>query len=166
VNLVAEGTALDRTIAFSDAVFAIAMTILVLELHVPDVPPAQLPAQLLNLLPAYLTFVLSFVVVGVIWMSHHRKFGVIARFNQTLLRLNLVMLLLVVSLALPTAVLGRCGDQAIAVVTWGIARSRSVTTAGRTPGSCPIVTRKRSRTPTAVKPRPAPGRAYEPRATP
>jgi uncharacterized membrane protein len=79
VNLVAEGTALDRTIAFSDAVFAIAMTILVLELHVPDVPPAQLPAQLLNLLPAYLTFVLSFVVVGVIWMSHHRKFCVIAR---------------------------------------------------------------------------------------
>ena len=120
VNLVAEGTALDRTIAFSDAVFAIAMTILVLELHVPDVPPAQLPAQLLNLLPAYLTFVLSFVVVGVIWMSHHRKFGVIARFNQTLLRLNLVMLLLVVSLALPTAVLGRYGDQAIAVVLYAV----------------------------------------------
>ena len=120
VNLVAEGTALDRTIAFSDAVFAIAMTILVLELHVPDVPPAQLPAELLNLLPAYLTFVLSFVVVGVIWMSHHRKFGVIARFNQPLLRLNLMMLLLVVSLALPTAILGRYGDQAIAVVLYAV----------------------------------------------
>jgi uncharacterized membrane protein len=120
VQLVAEGSALDRTIAFSDAVFAIAMTILVLELHVPDVPPAQLSAELLHLVPAYSTFVLSFLVVGVIWLSHHRKFGVIARFDQTLLRLNLVLLLLVVSLAVPTAVLGRYGDQAIAVVLYAV----------------------------------------------
>jgi uncharacterized membrane protein len=111
---------LDRTIAFSDAVFAIAMTILVLELHVPDMSPAQLSAELLKLLPPYLMFVLSFLVVGVIWMSHHRKFGVIARFDQTLLRLNLVMLLMVVSLALPTAVLGRYGDQAVAVVLYAL----------------------------------------------
>jgi uncharacterized membrane protein len=118
VRLIAEGSELDRTIAFSDAVFAIAMTILVLELHIPDVPAAQLPSELQRLVPAYLTFVLSFMVVGVIWLSHHRKFGVMARFNQTLLRLNLLMLLMVASLALPTAVLGRYGDQPIAVVLY------------------------------------------------
>jgi uncharacterized membrane protein len=114
----AKGSDLDRTAAFSDAVFAIAMTILVLEVHVPDVPASQLAAELQRLLPAYLTFVLSFVVVGVIWLSHPRKFTVITRFNPTLLRLNLLMLLLVASLALPTAVLGRYGDQPIAVVLY------------------------------------------------
>lgn len=45
------------------------------------------------------------MVVGIIWLSHHRKFAVITRFTQTLLRLNLLMLLLVASLALPTSVL-------------------------------------------------------------
>jgi len=118
VRLIGEGSELDRTIAFSDAVFAIAMTILVLELRIPDVPAAQLPSELQHLVPAYVTFVLSFTVVGVIWLSHHRKFGVMARFNQTLLRLNLLMLLMVASLALPTAVLGRYGDQPIAVVLY------------------------------------------------
>ena len=86
---VARGDALGRTVAFSDAVFAIAMTVLVLELHIPDVSGEQLPAALLELTPSYLTFVLSFVVVGIIWMSHHRKFSVIVRYDQTLLRLNL-----------------------------------------------------------------------------
>jgi uncharacterized membrane protein len=114
----AEGSDLDRAAAFSDAVFAIAMTILVLEVHVPDVPATQLGPELQRLLPAYLTFVLSFLVVGVIWLSHHRKFAVITRFNPTLLRLNLLMLLLVASLALPTAVLGRYGDQPLAVVLY------------------------------------------------
>jgi uncharacterized membrane protein len=118
LRTVAEGSALERTIAFSDAVFAIAMTILVLELHVPEVEPDALPAALLALVPGYLTFALSFVVVGVIWLSHHRKFSVIVRYDQTLLRINLLMLLLVASLALPTALLGRFGDQAISAVVY------------------------------------------------
>ncbi len=118
VRLAAEGPALERTTTFTDAVFAIAMTLLVLELRVPEVQPAQLPAALLGLVPPYLTFALSFTVVGLIWLSHHRKFKMIVRYTQTLLRLNLLMLLLVASLALPTAVLGRYGDQVIAVVVY------------------------------------------------
>jgi uncharacterized membrane protein len=118
VRLVAEGSALERTIAFSDAVFAIAMTILVLELHVPQTEPGRLPAAVLALLPEYLTFALSFVVIGVIWLSHHRKFSVIARYDQTLLRLNLLLLLLVVSLGLPTAILGEYGDQPFAAALY------------------------------------------------
>lgn len=118
LRLIAEGSALERTIAFSDAVFAIAMTILVLELHVPEVEPAELPAAVLGLLPEYLTFALSFVVVGVVWLSHHRKFAVITRYDQMLLRLNLLLLLLVASLALPTAVLGEYGDQPFAAALY------------------------------------------------
>jgi uncharacterized membrane protein len=121
LRLIAEGSALERTIAFSDAVFAIAMTILVLELHVPEVEPAGLPGALLALVPQYLTFALSFVVVGVVWLSHHRKFSVIIRYDQTLLRLNLLLLLLVASLALPTAVLGQYGDLPFAAALYAAA---------------------------------------------
>jgi uncharacterized membrane protein len=116
--VVATGSSLERTNAFSDAVFAIAMTILVLELHVPKVAPEALPQALLGLVPGYLTFALSFVVVGMIWLSHHRKFSVIDRFDQNLLRLNLLVLLLVASLALPTALLGEYGDQTISTVVY------------------------------------------------
>lgn len=118
LRTIAEGSALERTIAFSDAVFAIAMTILVLELKVPEVEPERLPRALLGLVPGYLTFALSFLVVGIIWLSHHRKFSVIVRYDQRLLRLNLILLLLVASLALPTALLGRFGDEVVSVLLY------------------------------------------------
>ena len=118
LRLVHTGASLERVNAFSDAVFAIAMTILVLELHLPDVEPADLPQALLGLVPRYLVFALSFVVVGMIWLSHHRDFGLLERHDQNLLRLNLVLLLLVASLALPTALLGEYGDQVISAVIY------------------------------------------------
>lgn len=116
----ARGENLERTSFFSDAVFAIAMTLLVIELHLPEVPDAEFDAALTTLLPGYLTFVLSFVVVGIIWLSHHRKFSAIARYDQGLLRLNLLMLLFVASLPLPTAILGGHGDQVGAVVVYAL----------------------------------------------
>lgn len=82
LRLVAEGDAMDRLVFFSDAVFAIAMTLLIVELHVPEVAGADLGPALLALVPGYLTFMLSFVVVGMVWMSHHRKFRVIVRYDQ------------------------------------------------------------------------------------
>jgi uncharacterized membrane protein len=114
-STIAHGSSLERTNAFSDAVFAIAMTLLVLEIRVPDVADGDLAASLASLIPAYPTFVLSFAVVGAIWMAHHRKFRAIERYDQTLLRLNLLMLLFVASLPLPTALLGRFGDQRVSV---------------------------------------------------
>lgn len=116
VRLLAEGSGLERMIAFSDAVFAIAMTILVLELRVPDVEPSALPEALAQLVTPFLSFVLSFVVVAMVWLSHHRKFRAIVAYDQTLLRLNLLVLMLVASLGVPTGVLGRYGDQVVAVV--------------------------------------------------
>lgn len=116
----AHGDNLERTSFFSDAVFAIAMTLLVIELHLPESIDAGFDAALLTLVPGYLTFVLSFVVVGMIWMSHHRKFSAIVRYDQGLLRLNLLMLLFVASLPLPTAILGTHGDQVGAVVVYAL----------------------------------------------
>ncbi len=115
---IAEGDAMERIVFFSDAVFAIAMTLLIVELHVPVVPNSELGAALLELVPGYLTFILSFVVVGLVWLSHHRKFRVIVRYNQTLLRMNLLVLLFVASLPLPTAILAEYGDNTLAVYVY------------------------------------------------
>lgn len=119
-RLIAQGTPPERTAAFSDAVFAIAMTLLVLELRVPEVAEADLGSALSAMVSQYLTFVLSFVVVGAVWMSHHRKFAALVGVDQAMLRLNLVMLLFVASLPLPTAVLGRYGDSAAAAVLYAL----------------------------------------------
>jgi uncharacterized membrane protein len=112
---IAEGPGVERVVFFSDAVFAIAMTLLVVELHVPTVPSGALAPALAELFPEYLSFVLSFAVIGAVWMSHHRKFRALVRYTQSLLRLNLVMLLLVASVPFSTAVLGRYGDSPISV---------------------------------------------------
>jgi uncharacterized membrane protein len=118
LSLLASGESIERLVFFSDAVFAIAMTLLIVELHVPDVPVAELGPALVELLPGYLTFMLSFVVVGIVWMSHHRKFRAIVRHDQNLVRLNLVLLLFVASIPLPTGILGTYGDSRLSVYVY------------------------------------------------
>lgn len=94
------------------------MTLLVIELHAPEVPTDELSAALIELIGPYLTFALSFAVIGLIWLSHHRKFRVIPRVDPTVLRLNLLMLFFVASVPLPTAILGRHGDSTLAVMIY------------------------------------------------
>lgn len=115
LHTVADGSDTERLVFFSDALFAIAMTLLVVDLHVPDVTNDELGSALIDLTPQYLTFLLSFAVIGAVWMSHHRKFRAITSCDQTLLRLNLFVLLAVASLPFSTAVLGRYGDQQLSV---------------------------------------------------
>jgi uncharacterized membrane protein len=98
-----------RLEAFSDGVFAIAITILVLDLRVP--PPAlahggRLGHLLLGLWPNYASYVVSFLVIGIIWVNHHALFHHVGRVDRTLLFLNLLLLLLfVVAIPFPTAVM-------------------------------------------------------------
>ncbi|MHB8730205.1 MAG: TMEM175 family protein [bacterium] len=94
-----------RLEAFSDGVFAIAMTLLVLDLKVPPVTPAGPPLwdALLRQWPAYLAFVTSFATVGIMWINHHLNFTLIRRTDHTLLVLNLLLLLGVTFLPFPTA---------------------------------------------------------------
>jgi uncharacterized membrane protein len=115
---IARGASTERLVLFSDAVFAIAMTLLVIELHAPDASAGELAGALAGLIGPYLTFALSFAVIGFIWLSHHRKFRVIAHADPVLLRLNLLMLFFVASLPLPTAILGDHGDEVVAVVIY------------------------------------------------
>ncbi|WP_427161244.1 TMEM175 family protein [Aliinostoc sp. HNIBRCY26] len=93
-----------RLEAFSDGVFAIAITLLVLEIKVPP-PDTALAAELLHLWPSYLAYVVSFLVIGAIWINHHAMFKHIVRVDGTLLLLNLFHLMLIAFLPFPTAVL-------------------------------------------------------------
>jgi uncharacterized membrane protein len=104
-----EGT--ERITAFSDGVFAIAITLLVLNLRVPDLPqdtPSDaLLAELRADLPNVQAYVVSFLVVGLFWSTHHRTFSFIRRHDALLVWLNLLLLLFVCILPYPTAMIGR-----------------------------------------------------------
>jgi uncharacterized membrane protein len=92
-----------RTEAFSDGVFAIAATLLVLELKVPHVEPGGLWDALLEQWPSYATYVVSFLIIGIIWVNHHAVMERIRRVNRRLLFMNLVFLMVVAVIPFPTA---------------------------------------------------------------
>src|SRR5579872_4040697 len=78
-----------RVEAFSDGVFAIAITLLVLDLKIPSASPsARLADQLAKQWPAYLAFLISFSFIGIMWINHHSLFTYIRRIDHALLILN------------------------------------------------------------------------------
>lgn len=110
-----------RIEAFSDGVFAIAITLLILEIKVPAPEHGALAVALLRQWPSYLAFLLSFAYIGVMWMNHHRMFTHIRRANDTLLLFNLLLLLGVTVVPFPTAVLAThlgTPDQTTAAVLY------------------------------------------------
>jgi uncharacterized membrane protein len=98
-----------RVEAFSDGVFGIAVTLLVLDLKVPRTADlagrAALATALIRQWPTYLSYVLSFLTVLIMWANHHRLFGVIRRTNHTFLLINGVLLMFITLVPFPTAVL-------------------------------------------------------------
>jgi TMEM175 potassium channel family protein len=102
--------AFERLIFFSDAVFAIAITLLALDIRLPVLPPnatdAQVLHQLAALSPKYYSFGLSFLAIGLYWLGHHRMFHSIARFDPLLLLLNLWLLLCIAFIPFPASVIG------------------------------------------------------------
>lgn len=113
---------LERIEFFSDAVMAIAITLLALDLRFPDLPPgapaAELPARLAEMAPRVVGFVISFAVVGVYWSSHHRYFRHIRRYDNRLLVLNLVFLLLIALMPSVASLLGRYPDVPLAIMIY------------------------------------------------
>jgi uncharacterized membrane protein len=94
-----------RVEAFSDGVFAIAITLLILEIHVPEESGHELTEALLHQWPSYCAYVVSFLVIGVMWVNHHALFGHLATVDRTLVFLNLLLLMVVAALPWPTALL-------------------------------------------------------------
>ena len=94
-----------RIEAFSDGVFAIAITLLILNIKIPPAGSGDLRAELIGQWPSYFSFLVSFTFIGIMWINHHRLFTHIARSDDVLLILNLLLLLGVVVVPFPTAVL-------------------------------------------------------------
>lgn len=115
------GPDLDRTMFFSDAVFAIAMTLLAVDIRVPQVPDGQLGPAVAAQLPEFGAYVLSFVVTAAYWLSHHRLFRLLKGFTGRLQQLNLVLLLFVALLGYATDMLSFYGDQVLGVVIYAAA---------------------------------------------
>jgi uncharacterized membrane protein len=101
---------LDRLVFFSDAVFAIAITLLVLEIRVPhlarDASTVAYWQALVDLIPSLFAFVLSFLVIGRFWMGHHERYGVLDHFDARLLWPNTLYLMAIAFMPFATAFLG------------------------------------------------------------
>jgi uncharacterized membrane protein len=115
-----------RVEVFSDGVFAIAITLLVLDISIEPADYDHLRHALLNEWPAYLAYVTSFLTVGSVWIAHHSLFSRLRSIDPTLLRLNLLLLMTAAFLPFPTSVLAQAlhhGGQAerTAVVFYGAA---------------------------------------------
>jgi uncharacterized membrane protein len=117
------GTA--RAEAFSDGVFAIAITLLVLDLNVPESDLDELWRGILDQWPAYLGYVTSFAAIGGIWLAHHGIFRRLRYVNEHVMRLNLLLLMAVSFLPFPTRLvaetIGNEDAERVAVVFYGLA---------------------------------------------
>ena len=104
----------ERLVAFSDGVFAVAITLLVLDVRLPDLPAhvsnGALAAALVSILPKIGGYVLSFLVVGEFWYLHHQRFRYIVRCDSPLIWLNLLLLLTVSFVPFASAVLSEYGN--------------------------------------------------------
>jgi uncharacterized membrane protein len=112
-----------RAEAFSDGVFAVAITVLIFNVHV-DTAHGDLAAKVLHAWPSYAAYVASFLTIGVMWINHHRLFTLVARVDRNLLLLNLVLLMCIVFVPFPTSLLAeyiRNGtDATTAALVYGI----------------------------------------------
>lgn len=108
-----------RLEALTDATFAIIMTLLVLELRVPEQGSGyELLAELKHLFPSIVSFVISFVVLGVYWNAHHTQFRYIRKVSHTLVWLNIFYLLVLSFIPFSAALLGRHSTEQVSIVVY------------------------------------------------
>jgi uncharacterized membrane protein len=109
-----------RLEAFTDGVYAIAITLLILDIRIPNVPYASLGAALAAMVPQLFTYVLSFFVVGLYWIANHRVARNVRQIDGILILLNLIWLLFVSVMPFPTALLGRYPLKVIPIAIYGV----------------------------------------------
>jgi len=114
----------DRIVTFTDGVLAIVVTLLVLEIAVPQLSQSEveteLPKRLLELLPDILSYATSFIILGFFWIAHDDQFHYIKRANRTLSWITIFYLMFIAFIPFSTALIGTYGDQEISIIVYGI----------------------------------------------
>ncbi|NLH46165.1 MAG: DUF1211 domain-containing protein [Acholeplasmataceae bacterium] len=117
----------NRVDAFSDGIFAIIITLLVLEIKVPHIheynSAGELTQSLLTLLPKFFGWIISFFTVAVIWVNHHRIFKQIKKLDNGVFWWNAVLLLWTSFIPFPTAVLGDYPNNHTSIILYGLVMS-------------------------------------------
>jgi uncharacterized membrane protein len=118
------GFNIDRLTLFSDAIFAFAITLLAIDIRVTQLPEnliaSQLNNEIIGLLPKFISFILSFFIVGSYWISYHRTIHFIKRYDRGLIFLNLFFLMFIVLLPFPNDLIGKYPGNQIAVIIYAI----------------------------------------------
>lgn len=110
-----------RLLALSDGVFAIAITLLVLEIHVPDLTQGQsLLAALREIRPSFIGFLISFVVIAIAWAGHRDLFSMIRLTDRTLIWLNMLYLLPLCLLPFGASLISRYDRDSVAISVYGM----------------------------------------------
>ena len=112
----------ERVIFLSDGLFAIALTLLVIDLRLPDLPVSagavEISRAIADLAPRVFAYALSFTIIAFYWVAHLRRFKLIGRANPGLAYLNLLFLAFIALIPFPTALIGEHGDLPLAVVIY------------------------------------------------
>jgi TMEM175 potassium channel family protein len=116
------GIEFSRIVAFSDGVFAIAITLLALAIEVPENLPSDITvAEMLDRQSGDLiAYGISFAVLGKLWLSHHRFFAGVERFDSVLMGLNILYLAWIALVPVTSEVLGDYGDASAGVITYAV----------------------------------------------
>jgi uncharacterized membrane protein len=113
-----------RTLAFTDGLFAIAMTLLVVDLAVPVLHDTDSVHELADALgddtATFISFFISFAVIGRYWLAHHTFISQLARMDRGLIALNLVYLAFIAFLPFPTALLGKYFENPLSIAVYAV----------------------------------------------
>ena len=113
-----------RVIAFTDGLFVVAATLLVVSIDIPDIPDrdvaTQLPHVLDDIVPQLLSYFVSFAVIVLFWFRHHALFGRVHTHDTRFVAINMVFLAFIAVLPFPTELLGKYGGQTDSVVIYAI----------------------------------------------
>lgn len=121
------GFRIETLTLFSDAVFAIAITLLAIDIRVPQLAEeliaVQLHNEIIGLAPRFISFILTFFIVGSYWISYHRTMHQMKRYDRGSISLNLLFLMFIVLLPFPNDLIGKYPTQQVAVIVYALLTS-------------------------------------------